>query len=101
MSFTCIHCSKVYSNNCNLTKHQRTAKFCLKIQNKILENAYSCNDCKYYTGNNHHLITHLKICKKKIKRELNESKDNDITIVLIKRENAIQKELIKELLSRV
>jgi hypothetical protein len=97
MSFTCIHCTKMYSNKCNLTKHQRTAKFCLKIQNKILENAYSCNDCKYTTGNQSDLNKHLKICKKKKKREIEEVKDNNITIALMKHENAIQKEIIKEL----
>jgi hypothetical protein len=97
MNLKCEYCSKVYSSKCNLSTHQRTAKFCLKIQNKILENAYTCKDCKYTTGRISSLTTHLKTCKKKKKREIKQVSDKDLIIALKDQQLIIQEGIIKEL----
>jgi hypothetical protein len=97
MSFICSYCSKSYSNKGNLKLHQTTAKFCLKLQNKKLDIEYRCIDCNYITGRKEYLTKHLNTCKNKKNRELKEFNDKDLTIALIKQENAIQKKMIEEL----
>ena len=37
---TCQYCNKIFSTKTNLIKHQRTAKYCLKIQQK--KNDFHC-----------------------------------------------------------
>jgi hypothetical protein len=100
MSFTCEYCSKIYSTKGSLTRHQRTAKFCLKLQNKKLDRKFNCDDCSYVTGLNNDLTTHIKTCKSKKKKELKESKDDKLQLALkdqhIKTQEGIIKELKKE-----
>jgi hypothetical protein len=97
MSFTCEYCSKIYSTKGSLTRHQRTAKYCLKLQNKNLEKVYNCNHCKYYTGRDNDLTTHIKTCKSKKKKELKESKDDKLQLALNKQHIKTQEGIIKEL----
>ena len=67
--FECEHCEKILSSRSALNHHKNTAKYCLILQNKILEEvlSYRCDDCEYVTGNKTNITNHLKICKK-IKR---------------------------------
>ena len=68
---TCVYCNSEFNNKCNLNKHQRTSKYCLKIQleknpNKIIErDTYDCEYCKRQLTSKFSLNSHLKICKVK------------------------------------
>ena len=41
----CQYCHNGFSNKQNLNAHQRTAKYCLKIQGKTLTKEYKCDAC--------------------------------------------------------
>jgi hypothetical protein len=97
MSFECEYCSKIYSSKGNLTKHQHTAKFCLKLQNKELDIEFKCDDCNYISGLKYDLSTHRKTCKNKKKKLIKESKDKDLQLALNKQQIKIQQGIIAEL----
>jgi hypothetical protein len=65
--YTCNHCNRILSSISSLNYHQKTAKFCLKIQkeNKVEINQkyYICEYCKFEFTNSHHLSNHLNCCK--------------------------------------
>jgi len=66
----CNYCNSEFHNKCNLNKHQRTSKYCLKIQqqkdpNKIIErDIYECKYCQRQLTTKFTLNNHIKICKK-------------------------------------
>jgi hypothetical protein len=95
-SLECCYCKKSYSNKGNLNLHQRTAKFCLKIQN-ISTKKFSCNDCDYTTQRKSSLQDHLKICKKKKDRLRIEVNDDKLQLALNKQQIKIQQGIIEEL----
>ena len=67
---TCEYCNKSFFNTCNLYKHQRTAKYCLKIQNtEQIDKTYICEYCdkKYYRSD--HLKRHLVSCSERNKSQ--------------------------------
>ena len=62
----CCYCKKIFSNKFTLNTHQKTTKYCLKLQNTEIEkNNFECNYCKKILYTNQHLSTHLNICKEK------------------------------------
>ena len=62
----CCYCKKNFSNKFTLNTHQKTTKYCLKLQNTEIEkNNFECNYCKKILYTNQHLSTHLNICKEK------------------------------------
>lgn len=81
MSFKCEFCNKEYSAKYNLNVHQKTAKFCLKLQKEIDENKVSsdteikesCNFCnKNFTAKSS-LLRHLENCKEKLLKGVEEN----------------------------
>lgn len=81
MSFKCEFCDKGYSSKNNLTLHQKTAKFCLEIQNqnksvvsdseeKVSIESYLCDFCKKTFTQKKSLVKHETICKEKIKKDV-------------------------------
>jgi len=67
----CCYCKKILSNKSTLNTHQKTAKYCIKLQNiKIETNNFECNFCKkiHYTKQN--LLRHLSSCNEKKKQEI-------------------------------
>lgn len=62
----CEFCKKELSSKSSLTYHQRTARFCLEIQGKILED-FKCKYCSKNFTTNQHLNDHFNSCK--VKRE--------------------------------
>ena len=87
MSFECQFCNKTYSAKHNLILHQKTAKFCLKIQQRKEENEETKQDdikkqsedekdemklvCEYCNLDfklKHHLLRHQDRCREKIKK---------------------------------
>ena len=75
MDFNCEYCNKNYTTKGNLSKHQRTAKYCLKIQETSLgENlkkidTFDCIYCSKKFYQKTHLNRHIEICSEKIKNE--------------------------------
>jgi hypothetical protein len=65
----CIYCEKLFSNKYTLSTHQKTARFCLKIQKEMginTSNLYHCHHCDKTYTTNQKLIKHkCKIKKKK------------------------------------
>jgi len=67
MSHECKHCKKVFSNKYIMKNHQKTAKYCLKIQGTKESNLnkfkFKCGGChKSFTRKNHY-TSHISSCK--------------------------------------
>jgi hypothetical protein len=59
----CNFCKKTFSTLYTLNNHKATAKYCLKIQNKCIDEKFKCSFCsKNFTSKNN-LQYHSKICK--------------------------------------
>jgi hypothetical protein len=72
----CNFCKKEYNSIYILNSHQKTAKFCLAIQNKINnEELNKCEHCDKEFTNKKYLNQHLEHCKSKRKLDENEIKD--------------------------
>jgi len=63
MTFNCDYCKKDFSNKYILRNHQKTAKYCLRIQNKPLEEEHVCENCESVFTQKTHLKTHMKTCR--------------------------------------
>lgn len=108
----CIYCKKVYSTLTILTNHQKTANFCIKIQNILNNNSEiskttinepiineensnkisaKCEFCKKEFTTKFKLNSHLNICKQKEIEQL--KKEYELKIENSKKENEL---LIKE-----
>jgi hypothetical protein len=95
----CEFCQKEYKTISSLNHHMKTAKFCLKIQNKeIIIKEYKCEFCNYIFKNKRNLQTHITICKhKSIFERENKIKEKHVEeIRLIKENNDKVVHLIKE-----
>jgi hypothetical protein len=79
--FECEYCKKEYTNISNLKHHQKTAKFCLDIQNQ-LPKSFKCELCNKVFDNNKYLKQHIDhYCKtNKIQKE-NEIFKNEINLL--------------------
>lgn len=70
MSNTCQFCNKTFPSEKNLKIHQRTAKYCIKIQSnndyeeKVLN--FSCEFCNKDFSHKHILNNHYNSCKQKM-----------------------------------
>jgi hypothetical protein len=70
----CTFCKHIFSNKQNLNAHQKTAKYCLKIQGKEPDYKFSCKDCNKTFRTKKDLKRHEDICSpkyllKKLKEE--------------------------------
>ena len=91
----CCYCKSEFYDKCNLNKHQRTSKYCLKIQlekepdkiNEIIE--YHCDYCKKQLSTKYSLATHLNICKAKKKHVEEENKIKSVEEEVKKLKNEI------------
>jgi plasmid stabilization system protein ParE len=63
----CNHCSKDFSSKSALTTHQKTAKYCLDLQGKTIEDieTFICNFCDKEFTLKCVLIKHMERCKNK------------------------------------
>jgi hypothetical protein len=78
----CEFCNKVYSSKYNLTLHQKTAKFCFKLQTERKQNeqsesqapseeerkGFKCEFCSFSSYLKSSVIRHQESCKEKIKK---------------------------------
>lgn len=58
----CQYCHKTYSSRTNLLIHQKTARFCLKIQGKEIEDKFKCELCGEVFNNKRGCIQHYNAC---------------------------------------
>jgi len=90
-SFDCNFCKKTYTSQSNLNNHQKTAKFCLDLQNKLNNGSLiRCEFCLKEFTTKKYLNQHNEICKQK---KLTEQTD------LKKELEKLQKEIIELKLS--
>ena len=68
----CEYCEKFFSSISSLNNHKKTAKYCLKLQNKKDDlNNFKCDDCSKVFYIKQHLSIHLQSCKEtEIKNKL-------------------------------
>jgi uncharacterized Zn-finger protein len=57
----CSICEKSFISKTSLAHHQKTAKFCLKLQGKNNE-LYSCEYCDKMLSTNNRLLSHYIVC---------------------------------------
>ena len=100
----CEFCKKQYNNISALNYHQKTAGFCLKIQETIKNDSnisntendkelFTCTYCKKEFNRKYNFNLHLKICKYK---EVEEVKNEyDIKVENVKNEYEIKLENVK------
>lgn len=70
MDKICIYCNKSFSSKCNLTRHQRTSKTCLKNKTENSRQIYKCELCGKELSSNQRLKSHQEnACKKKGKAQ--------------------------------
>ena len=60
----CEYCKKQFSTKAVLFNHQKTTRYCLKIQETFLADLYICSGCNLKLSSNFRLQTHQNICKK-------------------------------------
>ena len=97
----CEYCKKTLSTKSNLSYHQKNNKACLTIQQKENENEIeielvNCEFCnKSFSESN--LIKHLKKCKIKIDKEIeNFKKEKNFEIKKLKEQHELETEKLKK-----
>ena len=84
----CQFCHNVFSNKQNLNAHQRTAKYCLKIQGKDAKVEYKCKGCNKKFSSSRNLKKHRGRCRNDAQNQEN---------LLLKQEIYLLKNIVKEL----
>ena len=72
MSHICNYCNKTFSSVYTLSVHQKTARYCIALQNISTESVakdYPCNYCNKLFTTQSNLISHLLCCKYKQEHE--------------------------------
>jgi hypothetical protein len=69
MSFECNFCHSSFTTKSNLNIHQKRTKKCLALQNKDLENDFTCKKCTKVFTSNYGLKEHGKKCDVQITDE--------------------------------
>ena len=81
----CTFCNKIFATKSSLNNHQKTTKYCLKLQGKNQKDKFECQYCNKIFTIKTNLIGHYVICKEK-----------EIHDRLKEREEELQKEFNKE-----
>ena len=85
----CEYCKKIFSTKSSLNNHQKTAKYCLILQdNEKKINSFECEYCKKKYTTKQVFINHVNICKDKKEILLNVQM-NDFKILTIKNKKKI------------
>lgn len=91
----CQFCNAEFNSISSLNYHKESAKYCLKIQGKNVEN-YKCDACdKSYTSKKY-LDKHLELCKKQKSKSKNSELENTIKEIINEKEKEIKN--LKEML---
>lgn len=87
----CTYCKRVLSTKSALNLHQKTTRYCLKIQGKTdIKGSFICELCGKDFQNKSHLNSHLNICEKNspnMKKIINENIELKNTIKILTKEN--------------
>jgi hypothetical protein len=94
----CQYCNKIFSSKSSLNHHQKTANYCIKLQDNIEVAMFYCEFCNKMFTTKQHLFNHLNVCKEKEKdREIDSiKKEKDREIDSIKKEKDREIESIKK-----
>lgn len=84
----CQYCEKILKTKWSLKNHQKTAKYCLKIQGKNTN--FQCEVCNKYFSKKINLKNHIDICKKSLNYI---KKLENKNIKLLEKNKNIEKEL--------
>lgn len=60
----CEYCGNVFKNKYILSNHQRTARYCIELQEKDVVKKFSCEYCDATFTSNYRKISHGNKCKK-------------------------------------
>ena len=71
----CQYCNKIYSSKSSLNNHQKTAKFCIKLQNTNTNTIFDCSYCKKNFTSKYNLSLHLNICKNQTKYNIKKEEE--------------------------
>ena len=95
----CEFCKNIFSTKTNLNSHQKTAKYCLKIQGIEVQKKYECKWCNKSFEIFSNFERHKKVCKdpKKIEEYEYQNKIKEQEIMNVKEENNILKKEIEML----
>lgn len=72
---TCEFCNKNFQSIGNLVYHQKTAKFCLKIQGKSITVSLLCENCGRNFSRKKDFLNHGTACKEKLRVEIIDAED--------------------------
>ncbi len=105
----CEFCNKTFATSYTVKIHQKTAKFCLELQNKTVDTCHTCNFCNKQFTIKSNYTSHLLICKEKKDQEdknlfkIQSAKIKELEkIISQKDKNLIQKDkTISELKSKL
>ena len=102
MSLNCTYCKNVFTTKSSLNCHQKTAKYCLGLQNIEINNSNICDGCNVNFTKKSHLTRHVLICTQMSIKNLENQKNNIIetleNTILEQKETIIeQKQTIKDL----
>jgi hypothetical protein len=86
----CEFCKNKFVSKSNLYSHQKTAKFCLKIQGKLVETNFNCKYCNKSLTQRSSLDDHLNVCKEK-KKQIQDDKEKEQTLIVKKLETELSK----------
>uniref|UniRef100_A0A6C0JMR7 C2H2-type domain-containing protein n=1 Tax=viral metagenome TaxID=1070528 RepID=A0A6C0JMR7_9ZZZZ len=85
----CKFCHNKLSSKSALNTHQKTARYCLKIQGKTdIKGSFICKVCDKNFLNNNRYKSHVKICKSNTKYIIENKKLKD-ELISVKKENEI------------
>jgi len=100
----CEFCNKEFTTISSLNHHKKTAKYCLKIQNKD-NTEFTCSYCLNIFATKDSLNNHLKICKNKDNFIIKNFEEENIKlkdeIIKLKDENTELKLLVSKLEAEV
>ena len=87
----CQFCNKDFTSKSSLTNHQKTAKYCLKLQdtNKEISN-FNCDYCRKLFTSRYNLNLHLLNCKDKEIEILRKEKDKEIETIKKEKDKEIE-----------
>ena len=100
----CEFCKKEFVSKSNLLSHQRTAKYCLEIQGKNMED-FKCKYCDKIFTTSHNLNEHYNSCKvkKEEDKKLSEKKtqlEYDNKIKTLQLEHQKELDILNTLISQ-
>ena len=92
MSYKCEFCNTLFSKKYSMYKHQRTARYCLALQDKPLEK-YNCISCNKFYSRRDALLRHQKECEKDLKN----SNQDELLLKVIDKYGEMVKDLQKQI----